>query len=232
MPPSSRPNAAPPAAIALQTPSAFARSSPSANVVVMIDSAAGDTSAAPRPCSARQAMSISPDCDSPLASDATVKITTPARKMRLRPNRSPARPPSSRNPPNTSVYELITHCRLPWLKSRSCLDRRQRDVRDRRVEHDHELREADEDEDEPAVGLGLLRHARAPGTKADRSIRLYAGSRRSATSCDRSHGARTASPFGRRYRSPGRFFGYSVIGRETSSAVSRMRLCSRTCAAG
>ena len=45
MPPSSRPNAPPPAAIALQTPSALVRSSPSAKVVVMIDSAAGETSA-------------------------------------------------------------------------------------------------------------------------------------------------------------------------------------------
>ena len=42
MPPSRSPNAPPPAAIALHTPSAFVRSSPSANVVVMIDSAAGD----------------------------------------------------------------------------------------------------------------------------------------------------------------------------------------------
>jgi hypothetical protein len=32
------------------------------------------------------------------------------------------------------------------------LDRGQGDVHDRRVEHDHELREADEDEHEPAVG--------------------------------------------------------------------------------
>ena len=31
------------------------------------------------------------------------------------------------------------------------LDRRQRDVDDRRVEHDHELRNADQNEDEPAV---------------------------------------------------------------------------------
>ena len=52
-PPSSRPNALPPLAIAAQTPSAFARSAPSWNVVVMIESAAGETSAAPRPCSAR-----------------------------------------------------------------------------------------------------------------------------------------------------------------------------------
>src|SRR3954447_19960726 len=49
MPPSSRPNAAPPAAIAPQTPSAFVRSGPSSNVVVMIASAVGETSAPPRP---------------------------------------------------------------------------------------------------------------------------------------------------------------------------------------
>ena len=47
MPPSSRPNAAPPAAIAPHTPSAVVRSGPSGNVVVMIDSAAGETSAPP-----------------------------------------------------------------------------------------------------------------------------------------------------------------------------------------
>ena len=48
-PPSSRPTAPPPAAIALHTPSARVRSEFSVNVVVMIDSAAGDSSAAPRP---------------------------------------------------------------------------------------------------------------------------------------------------------------------------------------
>ena len=40
-PPSTSPNAEPPMAIAAQTPSAFARSLPSANVVEMIESAAG-----------------------------------------------------------------------------------------------------------------------------------------------------------------------------------------------
>ena len=40
------------------------------------------------------------------------------------------------------------------------LDRGQRDVHDGGVENDHELREADDDEDEPAVGFGLL-HGRA-----------------------------------------------------------------------
>ena len=48
-PPRTRPTAEPPIAIAAQTPSAFARSFPSENVVAMIDSAAGEISAAPRP---------------------------------------------------------------------------------------------------------------------------------------------------------------------------------------
>ena len=41
MPPSSRPTAPPPAAIALHTPSALVRSGPSGNVVVMIDQRGG-----------------------------------------------------------------------------------------------------------------------------------------------------------------------------------------------
>ena len=48
-PPSTRPTALPPIAIAAQTPSAFARSEPSLNVVEMIASAAGEMNAAPRP---------------------------------------------------------------------------------------------------------------------------------------------------------------------------------------
>ena len=52
-PPSSRPTAPPPAAIALHTPSALVRSSRSVKVVVMIDRAAGETSAPPRPCRPR-----------------------------------------------------------------------------------------------------------------------------------------------------------------------------------
>jgi hypothetical protein len=41
------------------------------------------------------------------------------------------------------------------------LDGRQRDVHDRRVQHDHELRDADDHEDEPAVGLSSAGHLRA-----------------------------------------------------------------------
>ena len=100
-PPRTRPTAEPPIAIAAQTPSARARSLPSANVVAMIDSAAGEISAAPSPCSARAPMSM-PELEArPSSSDAPVKITSPIRKIRLRPSRSPARPPSKRKPPNT-----------------------------------------------------------------------------------------------------------------------------------
>ena len=118
-PPRIRPIAEPPIAIAAQTPSAFARSAPSSNVVEMIASAAGEMNAAPRPCSARQPISIPEDCARPLSSDATVKTTSPNRNRRLRPSRSPARPPSSRKPPNTSVYALMIHCRLASESPRS-----------------------------------------------------------------------------------------------------------------
>ena len=49
VPPTMRPKALPPIAIAAQTPSAFARSAPSENVVLLIASAAGEMNAAPWP---------------------------------------------------------------------------------------------------------------------------------------------------------------------------------------
>ena len=103
IPPTTRPTAPPPTAIAAQTPSAFVRSAPSRNVVVTIDSAAGDTSAAPSPCAPRETISHVSPFASPQRSDATVKRTRPARNTRLRPIRSPARPPSRRNPPKRSA---------------------------------------------------------------------------------------------------------------------------------
>ena len=60
-PPSSSPTAPPPAAIALQIASAFARSVPSLNVAVMIERTAGASSAPPSPCSPRPAISIPGD---------------------------------------------------------------------------------------------------------------------------------------------------------------------------
>jgi hypothetical protein len=118
-PPRMRPTAEPPIAIAAQTASARARSLPSSNVVEMIDSAAGEISAAPRPWSAREPTSIASVDASPLSKEAPVKTRRPSRKSRLRPRRSPARPPRSRKPPKTSVYALMIHCRLPSERWRS-----------------------------------------------------------------------------------------------------------------
>ncbi len=103
MPPSSSPTAAPPAAMPLHTLSAFVRSSCSVKVVVMIDSAAGDTSAPPRPCRARPRMSTCELCASALSAEATANSVTPIMNRRRRPSRSAARPPSSRKPPNSRV---------------------------------------------------------------------------------------------------------------------------------
>ena len=72
-PPSSTPTAAPEPPIAPQMPSALLRSAPSSKVVVMIESAAGEMIAAPRPCNARAPISTPSDHASPQRNDATVK---------------------------------------------------------------------------------------------------------------------------------------------------------------
>ena len=87
----------------LHAASAFARSPPSVNVVVMIETTAGASIAAPRPCSARNASSIPGVVASPQSSDATVNSAMPSVNSLLRPKRSPARPPRSRKPPKTNT---------------------------------------------------------------------------------------------------------------------------------
>src|SRR3954449_4374964 len=119
MPPSSRPKAPPAPAMAPQTPMARVRSLPSAKVVVMIDSAAGETSAAPRPCTPRAKISTSPELARALAADAALKSAMPIRNSLRRPMRSAARPPRSRKPPNIRVYALTIHCSCSVVRSRS-----------------------------------------------------------------------------------------------------------------
>ena len=102
-PPTISPIDAPPTAIAAHTARALARWRPSVNVVVTIERAIGEISAAPKPWTPRKTISIPAVVPIAFISDASVKIATPSRNSRLRPNRSPARPPSSRKPPSTSV---------------------------------------------------------------------------------------------------------------------------------
>ncbi len=80
-------------------PSALLRSAPSGNMFITIDSAAGKTTAAPSPCSPRIAIRNPLLVASPAATDAAVNTARPSIRMRRRPSRSAARPPSSRKPP-------------------------------------------------------------------------------------------------------------------------------------
>src|SRR5215469_4842642 len=103
-PPASRPTVAPVAPMPPQALSALLRSAPSLNMFSTMDSAAGSTTAAPRPWMPRMMIwKVSPVA-SAQASEAAVKTASPAVNRRLRPSRSAARPPNSRNPPKVSAY--------------------------------------------------------------------------------------------------------------------------------
>jgi hypothetical protein len=79
------------------------RSRPSTNVVERIERAAGVMIAAPSPWKARAPINDASDHARPASREETVKRITPARKMRLRPRRSAARPPRSKKPPKMSA---------------------------------------------------------------------------------------------------------------------------------
>jgi hypothetical protein len=116
IPPSSTPAAPPDPATAPQTPSALLRSAPSVKIVVTSDRAAGETIAAPRPCTARAITSHVSVCASPPASEASANRMMPAMNISRRPIRSAMRPPRSRKPPKVRVYALTTHERLSCEK--------------------------------------------------------------------------------------------------------------------
>ena len=73
------------------------------NVAVMIESVAGFISAAPTPCTVRAAISEPASLARPHHSDAAVKTTSPAMKIRRRPNRSASLPPVRSSTPNVSA---------------------------------------------------------------------------------------------------------------------------------
>src|SRR4051812_7110797 len=119
MPPSRTPAAPPEPATAPHTPMARLRSAPSSKSTVTSERAAGDSSAAPRPWTARAEISHTSFWARPPAREAPANRMRPAMNIRRRPSRSAMRPPSSRKPPKVSVYALTTHDRLSWEKSRA-----------------------------------------------------------------------------------------------------------------
>src|SRR5438552_2664713 len=141
-PPRINPADAPPAAIALQIPSARLRSGPSSKVVVRSDNAAGETKAPAKPWITRAAISIPPDWLNPPNIDAPMKRTKPVTNMRRRPTTSASRPPSMRKPPKVSAYTADHPLDVLSRQTQSPLHRGQRDVDDRDVQDQHELRRA------------------------------------------------------------------------------------------
>lgn len=119
VPPSRSPIEPPAAAVKLKTPIAFARSSPSSNIVTIIARITEDAMAPPSPCTKRAATKSSRVHATPQSSDASVNVTRPAIKTRLLPIKSPRRPASSNRPPNAIMYALTTQARLDCEKPRS-----------------------------------------------------------------------------------------------------------------
>jgi hypothetical protein len=98
-PPASTPMAAPEPAMAPRMPRALLRSEPSRNVTETIEKTDGARIAPPRPCSARNAMSMPDEVARPQASEKRANAPRPTMKSQRRPSRSPTRPPRSRKPP-------------------------------------------------------------------------------------------------------------------------------------
>ena len=86
----------------IQIPIAFARSS-RGKTSVRIDSVPGITSAAPAPCSARNAISAPALEESAAPTEASPKTTMPIVIERRRPKRSPIVPPASSSAARTIV---------------------------------------------------------------------------------------------------------------------------------
>jgi hypothetical protein len=70
---------------------------------VTMDSAAGSRTAAPSPWMPRMMIRKVSLVASAQASEAAVKVASPAMNRRRRPSRSATRPPSSKNPPKVSA---------------------------------------------------------------------------------------------------------------------------------
>ena len=135
----------------------------------MIESAAGAISAAPSPCRPRSAISISELTASPASSDAVVKTTRPDEEDALAPDQIARAAAEQQKATEDERVGVDDPLEVRLAQAQIGLDGREGDVDDRRVEDDHELREADQDEDDPGIRGGS--HW-VSDRKADGSVRL------------------------------------------------------------
>ena len=136
------------------TPSARLRSAPSANIVVTSDRAAGDMIAAPRPCSARAAMSKLSDCARPPTSEATANRTEPADEHAPAAEEVGEAPAEQQEAAEGERVGVDDPRQVVLVEVERAADRRQRHVHDRGVEDDHELRQGEQRQREPLGAAG------------------------------------------------------------------------------
>ena len=155
IPPRRTPIVPPPAATKPKTPIAFARSAGSVNSVTISDSATADTTAPPRPCTAR-------------APTSSLRRREPAAERRQREERDPdqeqtavaeevAQPAAEQEEAAEGEQVGVDHPGERRLREAEILpDRRQRDAHDRHVEDDHQVAQAEDDQRQPAVPVRLM----------------------------------------------------------------------------
>jgi hypothetical protein len=102
-PPSTGPSATPSDPIPPQTPSARARAARSGNWCTISDSEQGSNADAPRPCTARAAISPPRSGTAAHAAEPTANAASPARNTRLAPSRSAIEPAVSITAASASV---------------------------------------------------------------------------------------------------------------------------------
>ena len=130
----------------------------------MIESVAGFISAAPAPWTTRAAMSISPLVARPQASEAAVNTTIPRTKIEAPAVRVGQLPADQHQRGERERVAGDDPLELRQPDAEVALDRRQRDVHDRVVQHDHEQPERHRRERPPL--LVLLGHEPCPHVPA------------------------------------------------------------------
>ena len=155
IPPSRVPVAPPAPFIAPHRPIARWRSGPGANEEVITASDAAAMIAPPRPCSARAPTSISWVCAAPPMSEASANMSSPVtnvRRLAEQVGGTPAEHQKSGERDRVGVDDPL-QVRVGEAEAR--VDRRQRDVDDRDIEDDHELRQATQGQQQRVARRGM-----------------------------------------------------------------------------
>ena len=183
MPPSRTPAAAPKPPTAPQTPSAMLRSRPSRKVVIRIESAAGEMIAAPRPCIARAPISEASLQARPASSEPAANSHEPDEEHAPPAEQVGGAPAEEEEAAEDERVGADHPLQVLLREPEVDLDRGQRDVHDRDVEHDHELHDAEERECPPVAICGEASHRNPPfrtevadGSDASRSYLQFASS--------------------------------------------------------